>query len=50
MTSLVQKGNVASSRITTKFNVIDPLTKAITQQKHVIHVRASEVKYASNWL
>lgn len=38
------------SRIAIKNNVVNLSTKAITQQKHVMDVKASKVKYASSWL
>ena len=45
-----QRGEVAISKITPEDNVADPLTKAIHQQKHDIHVRASGIRDVSSWL
>ncbi|MFC0083216.1 Ty1/Copia family ribonuclease HI, partial [Aciditerrimonas ferrireducens] len=45
---LHQRGEVAVIRVATEDNVADPLTKALSQQKHEYHVRAGGL--TSSWL
>ena len=46
----VDWGDVRICRVDTGDNVVDPLTKALSQQKHDGHARSMGVRYMSEWL
>ena len=46
----VQRGDVQICRVPTDDNIADPLTKALSQQKHERHLRSFGIKYMNDWL
>ena len=46
---IIQRGDVAISRVATDDNVADPLTKGLPQRKHDTHARGLGLRDCSSW-
>ena len=47
---LVDRGEVHICKVSTFDNIADPLTKALSQQKHDGHTRDMGIRHMSEWL
>lgn len=47
---IIDRGDVHIGRVPTDDNVADPLTKALSQQKHDGHTSSMGIRYMSDWL
>ncbi|KAG8497104.1 hypothetical protein CXB51_008305 [Gossypium anomalum] len=46
---IIDRGDVEIYRVPTDNNIIDPLTKPLTQQKHDRHTKLLRIRYMSDW-
>ena len=47
---IVERKDVQISKVHTNDNLVDPLTKPLSQQKHERHLRSFGIKYMNDWL
>ena len=43
-------GDIHICKVHTNDNVVDPLTKALSQQKHESHTSSIGIRYMNDWL
>ncbi|KAG8489112.1 hypothetical protein CXB51_017138 [Gossypium anomalum] len=46
---IIDRGDVEICRVPTDDNIVDPLTKPLTQQKHDRHTKSLGIRYISDW-
>ncbi|KAK8525324.1 hypothetical protein V6N12_014019 [Hibiscus sabdariffa] len=46
---IIDRGDVEICKVHTDDNIVDPLTKPLTQQKHDRHTESLDIRYVSDW-
>ena len=47
---IIERGDVKVCRVDTEANTADPLTKSLSQTKHMIHTASMGIRRMSDWL
>jgi hypothetical protein len=47
---IVKRGDIKACTVDTKANIFDPLTKPLSEAKHILHASSIGIKHMGDWL